>query len=1676
MDFPNACLHTLFEQQVERTPKHTAVVMDDSCLTYEELNRQSNQFAHYLIQHGVTPDQPVAISMKRSPDLIVALIGILKAGGAYVPLDPETPHSRQQQIIEDTGVVLCITDQATRPKLNQLTAEMLLLETWTTVLKTQLISSPKIAIQPDNLVSIYYTSGSSGKPKGVANMHKGWVTAILSMQKELKLQPGETILQKTNLTFDDAALEIFWPLLTGGRIALLEQNLHKDPEAIIKAIIQYNVAFVVLVSSMLGRILDVITPAQIIAMNGLRGCFGGGEALPVQMGRRYMQLNMPGHLYNLWGATEISIGSTLYKCTLEDCVGDEQIPIGRPLLNSRVYILNTDLQKVGEKVIGDLYVAGHGLAKGYINDPERTAKVFIEDPFVTRERMYRTGDQAYYRQDGSIQFVGRSDHQVKIRGIRVELSEIELALNAEEDIKEAAVILREDIPNIQRLTAYVVLYPECLLTTTQLKKRLEQKLPGYMIPHFIVWLDEMPLNANSKLDRLALPIPVIANPDTASVKLLTKWEAFLIGTFADVLNIEHARLNDDFFEIGGDSISASKVISLIRSFTNSDLPLSIIFEHRSVEQLVKYLEKKGYADDRLHIQPTLFSAGRPKIEQPEISFAQERLWFIQQIEPLNPAYNEPLAYHIEGSLHIEALTTAVQHMVNRHEALRTTFKIVNDRPVPVIADHLSIPLSIVGLEADTDTNTNKNIQNKLTEEARKSFNLEKGPLIRITLFKRNDDNHILFINMHHIITDAWSNVIFLNELNILYMAYVKHQSSPLLPLPLQYSDYSFWHKEHMVKKSFQKHLDFWKNELSGELPVIQLPTDKPRPPIQNFNGDRTYFNLSEQSCIHIRELGHQIKASSYMVLQAVFNIMLHRYSGQNDIIVGSPVANRNHYGIEHILGFFVNTVAIRSHYDGAETFRTYMDKMKTRCLNVYEHQDMPFELLVRELQPERNQAYSPIVQVMFAYQNQLEEMLELGDLNVSSIEVNSKTSRFDITLFLKENANGQIQGTFEFNTQLFEKETIDRMISSFKVLLATILQQPDWSISSLPLLSSMDRQMILYEWNNTAVPFPAELCLHELVELQAEQTPQRIAAVYQNKELTYEQLEKQSNQLAHELLQHDLGTHKVIGICLERSLEMVISLLAILKAGAAFAPIDTELPLNRIEHILQDSDIKVCIIQKHQKPHLILKNTYLICADISVQQPTSRPNRNVSVYSPVSIYYTSGSTGKPKGVINIHQGWVNRMCWMQRQFRLQPGETVLQKTTLTFDDAAVEFFWPLICGGRIALLEPGLHRDPRAIIDACIKYEAVHLQFVPSMLNLFLDELTPVDQQQLSKLRSTISSGEALTANTIKRFFDKLSSSLNNTWGATEVSIDSTLHTATEADLETEGAVCIGKPIDNNRCYVLDDYLQPVPPGVTGHLYLAGVGLAHSYQNLPEKTAQVFVDDPFVTGERMYSTGDLGFYRADSSLQFVGRLDNQIKIRGMRVELGEIEAAFLSHANVKEVIVIADKDTLGLKRLLAYIVPLDPTLDSCTKLREHAKELLPDYMVPSFIILLDQMPLNANGKIDRSQLVKPEYSDHHTVVHFVEPQTQTEHYIAGIWCELLGLKQIGIHDHFFDLGGHSLLATQIVSRIRRHLMLDIALREVFLHPTIEQFSSKVEQLLYEKIEQMSAEEMEALME
>ncbi|TCP59316.1 amino acid adenylation domain-containing protein [Tumebacillus sp. BK434] len=1653
VEFPeDICLHHLFEEQAARTPDLIAAVYGEQELTYRELERRSNQLAHHLQAMGVGPDTPVGVCVERSLELVVALVGVLKAGGAFVPVDTEAPQDRIGQLLEEAQAEVCLTQSHLMSGLPEERSRYVCLDSDWAEIATHPADKPHSAVQPHHLVSIYYTSGSTGKPKGVANEHRGWVNRMIWNQKEHGLQAGETVLQKTTLTFDDSAVEFFWPLMTGGRIALLEPGLHRDPKAILEAAVQTQAVLIQFVPSVLRLFLEAVTPEDEQRLSALRSAVSSGEALRPELWQLFQE-RLPGRkLYNLCGATEVSIDSTVHLCTADDLHG-EIVSIGKPFANNTLYILDANRQPVPVGVIGEIYYGGVGLARGYWNRPDLTEQAFLPNPFEPGTRLYKTGDRAYFRPDGAVQFLGRNDDQVKIRGVRVEPGEVEVVLAAHPSVAHTVVMAREDAPGEKRLVAYVVANAATPPTSGDLRRYLKDKLPEYMVPSIFVLIETMPLTPNGKVDRQALPAPEPDQIDRAAyVKPGTEAEQKVAAIYADVLNAERVGAQDHFFELGGHSLMAAQVIARLHDAFGIRIPLRTLFEAPAVAELAMRIEElQGEEGAQQILLPEIRKA--PRNEPVPLSFAQQRLWLLDALLEEGHAYNIPFAIRLEGELDVQALERAVSELIGRHEVLRTSFDVQDGQPVQVIGPALPYALTpqVVGEEE---------IAGIVQEEEQHLFDLRTGPLVRFRLLQTGRQEHVLLFNIHHIISDGWSSGVMVREVSALYRAFANEALSPLADLPVQYADYAVWQKEWLAAGVLDDQLSYWKQRLGGELTVLQLPTDHPRPARQTHRGATVSFALSEKLTAGLKELSRRHDATLYMTLLAAFQTLLHRWSGQSDIVVGTPVAGRNKRELEELIGFFVNTLVMRTDLSGNPAVGELLSRVRKTALGAFAHQDVPFDSLVEELQPERDMSLSPLFQVMFVLQNTPMPKQELAGVRVSPVQIAPTIAKFDLTLTMEERGRALV-GSFEYNSDLFEAATIQRMTGHLLNVLEGFVRQEALTVGDLPLLTAEERQQMLVEWNDARVELPEDICLHHLFEEQVARTPDLIAAVYGEEELTYRELEQRANQLAHHLQAMGVGPDVPVGVCVERSLELVVALVGVLKAGGAFVPVDTEAPQDRIGQLLEEAQAAVCLTQSHLMSGLPSERARYVCLDSDwaeiATHPADKPHSAVQPHHLVSIYYTSGSTGKPKGVANEHRGWVNRMIWNQKEHGLQAGETVLQKTTLTFDDSAVEFFWPLMTGGRIALLEPGLHRDPKAILEAAVQTQAVLIQFVPSVLRLFLEAVTPEDEQRLSALRSAVSSGEALRPELWQLFQERLPGrKLYNLCGATEVSIDSTVHLCTADDLHGE-IVSIGKPFANNTLYILDANRQPVPVGVIGEIYYGGVGLARGYWNRPDLTEQAFLPNPFEPGTRLYKTGDRAYFRPDGAVQFLGRNDDQVKIRGVRVEPGEVEVVLAAHPSVAHTVVMAREDAPGEKRLVAYVVADAATPPASGDLRRYLKDKLPEYMVPSVFVLIETMPLTPNGKVDRQALPAPE-PDQIDRAAYVEPGTEAEQKVAAIYADVLNAERVGVQDHFFELGGHSLMAAQVIARLHDAFGIRIPLRTLFEAPAVAELAMRIEEL------------------
>lgn len=1039
-----------------------------------------------------------------------------------------------------------------------------------------------------------------------------------------------------------------------------------------------------------------------------------------------------------------------------------------------------------------------------------------------------------------------------------------------------------------------------------------------------------------------------------------------------------------------------------------------------------------------------------------LSFAQQRLWLLDQLQPSSSVYNIPKAVQISGYLDKDALKKTLDTIVARHESLHTIFVSIEGKPAQVIAKRPPVKMLIIDLSQRLDADREAEAQCLLKKEIQRPFNLSSDLMLRAMLLQLGDQEHILLLVMHHIASDGWSIGILFREFMTLYEVFASGGSPSLASLPIQYADFAVWQRQWLQGEVLEKQLAYWKQQLSGELPVLELPTDYSRPALQSFRGARQGVVLSKALTESLKELSYQEGVTLFMTLLAAFKTLLHRYTGQHDIIVGSPIAGRNQLDIKELIGFFVNTLVLRTDLSGDPSFRELLKRVREVSLDAYAYQELPFEKLVEELRPERDVSRNPLFQVMFALQNVPVQAPALSDLTLRSLEIDRGTTQFDLTLFMFESEE-EINGTIVYSTDLFDFATINRMLGHLETLLESIVTNPDQRLSDLSLLKAAEQHQLLVEWNDTLTDYPKDLCIHQLFEIQVQQTPDAIAVIFEKEKLTYQDLNYRANQLAHYLVKCGVGPEVLVGICMERSVEMVIGLLGILKAGGAYVPLDPTYPPDRLDFMLNDAEMSVLLTQQrlltalpeHQIQVVCLDNNWASIAQERKENPTSGVTKDNLAY----VIYTSGSTGRPKGVMNTHYGINNRLLWMQDAYQLTAADRVLQKTPFSFDVSVWEFFWPLLVGARLVVAKPEGHKDSVYLAKLICEQRITTLHFVPPMLQIFLEA---EDLEVCGSLKRVFCSGEALSFELQERFFSCLNAELHNLYGPTEAAVDVTFWDCRRKI--HQGIVPIGRPIANTQIYILDRYLQPVPIGVPGELHISGVGLARGYLNQPVLTAEKFVPNPFSEGldTRLYKTGDLARYLPDGNIEFLGRLDHQVKIRGFRIELGEIEAVLNQHSAVQETVILAQEVDSADKDLIAYLVLHEECSPTINDLRDFLKQKLPEYMTPRFFVFLDVLPLTPNGKVDRRALPVPSSDRPELEENFVEPQTPTEEVLAGIWAEVLAVDQIGSRDNFFDLGGHSLLATQLISRVRDLFQVELPLRSLFEAPTVAGLSEAIQ--------------------
>jgi amino acid adenylation domain-containing protein len=1403
------------------------------------------------------------------------------------------------------------------------------------------------------------------------------------------------------------------------------------------------------------------TPAVAAKSARLRDIISAGEVLKLTPEiRRLLKRHSHCRLHNHYGPTESHVVTSLLLDT-EQQTWPAEAPIGRPIANAQISVLDARRRPVPIGIPGEIHIGGVCLARGYLNRPDLTAERFVPNPFSDDPdaRLYRTGDRGRWRGDGNLEFLGRLDDQVKLRGFRVELGEIESVLEEHPAVAQSVVSLREDAAGEPRLVAYCVGGANASLNFSELHGHLSSRLPGYMLPAAFVALEALPLTPSGKVNRRALPDPDQTRAEWAGnfVGARNPIEEQIAHIWCDLLGIERVGVHDNFFALGGHSLLATRVNARVAAVLHVDLPLRKLFEFPTIAAFsaeIGLVRRRGGAAS----SKPLTRLDRKERDGLRLSFAQERLWFLEQMEGALTAYNLSRAWKLAGPLNVEALRRALEAIVRRHEALRTTFALDDGEPVQVVRAMERLELREVELDGQTPIQQAEEIARFSKAEADLPFDLIRDPMLRASLLRLDEDEHVLLLTMHHIACDGWSLSVLWEELERLYAGYCGGSDPDLVELPLQYADFAVWQRNELQGQRLERMVQYWTKQLDG-VRALEHPTDRPYPSSQSYRGARHGFALPEVLVEEMKSLGQREGVTVHMTLLAAFQSLLARYSSQEDIAVGMPVAGRSHAALEGMIGFFVNTLVLRTDLSGDPTFRELLGRVREVSLGAYDHQDLPFEKLVEELKPERDFSRSPLVQVLFQVLCFAEKGLSLAGLEATRLPSCGQRVRFDLEMHLWQQAK-KIEGEVVYSTDLFDAATIERMTGHFLTLLQAVTADADKRLSDLPLLTAAERHQLLSEWNDTAVEYPRDRCLHELFEEQVQKTPDAVALMFGACSLTYAELNSKANRLAHYLRSLGIGPEALVGLLVERSPEMVTGLLGTLKAGGAYLPLDLDYPAERLVRLVEDARPAVILAQEHLLAHFPIRDARVLCLDRDwgdiAGHMDSDPESGVTPDNVAYVIYTSGSTGVPKGVMNTHAGVVNRLQWMQQAFPLSGIDRVLQKTPFSFDVSVWEFFWPLLTGARMVLARPGGHREPSYLARVIEERGITIIHFVPSMLQAFLEE--PRLEGRCRTLRHVFASGEALPESVARRCLERLPCRLHNLYGPTEAAIDVT-HWECRRD-DPPGAVPIGKPIANMRAYILDGRGEPLPVGVPGELYLGGVGVARGYLNRPELTAERFVPDPFERrpGARLYRTGDRVRWRADGNIEFLRRLDDQVKLRGFRIELGEIEAALCRHPVIEQAAVLLREDRAGDKRLVAYVVVRgDGVAPEDRELREFLARSLPDHMVPSAFVSLASLPLNANGKLDRKALPPPGAVRLGADEGSVAPRNQVEQALATVWEEVLGIAPVSIRDDFFELGGHSLLAVRLIARIEDALGVRLPISTVLQGDTIECLAKAVEE-------------------
>ncbi|RQH23956.1 non-ribosomal peptide synthetase, partial [Okeania hirsuta] len=1545
-----------------------------------------------------------------------------------------------------------------------------------------------------NLAYVIYTSGSTGKPKGVAMKHLALSNLIFWQLENTRVSPKAKTLQFAPISFDVSFQEIFSTWCGGGTLVLISEQVRRDPVALLHLLREKQIERLFLPFVALQQLAQTAQTLGLIPTS-LREVITAGEQLQITpaIASFFDQLK-DCSLHNHYGPSETHV-VTSFTLTGSTENWSALPPIGRPIANTQIYLLDEFAKPVPVGIPGELYIGGVCLARGYLNRPELSAERFIANPFSQEEgsRLYKTGDLARYLPDGNIEYLGRIDNQVKVRGFRIELVEIEAILAQHPNLRQTAVIVREDQPGDKRLVAYVCPNQGQIPTSGQLRHFLSEKLPDYMMPGTFIMLEALPLTPSGKVDRKDLPIPDASNllRETSFVAPRDAMEQQLAQIWSEILGVSPIGVHDNFIELGGHSLLATKIIGLVRVRLQVELPLNLLFECPTVAELAQEVIPLEGLDVGASLQPI------PREPMMPISFSQEQMWFLNQLTPEEPVCNESLTIHLGGEIDIPALEKGLTEIIRRHEILRTTYPLVNGQPCQEIQPPSTFTLPIVDLRQWSETARETEALRIATEQLRQRFDFNQGPLLRATLIQLTSDSYRLYFAIHHILVDAESLSQIVQELEIIYTAFCQGLPSPLPELTIQYADFTVWQRQRLKGEILSHQLTYWQRQLEN-LPQLKLPTDRPRTAQTTFAGSFVRHRLSFDLIEKLKTLSNKESVTLFVTFATAIKVLLYRYSNQEDIVLGTVISQRTRPELEGMMGNFINTLVLRSDLGGNPSFCELLKRVRNVCLSAYSHQDVPFQKVVEAFRPNQQVNQNPMFQVALTINPPLvgdAQTRGRGDAGTPIREIPPKISltqkadtqswsptedklgwkafhykvdpgisKFNLTFsLLEEGAEGMVIVS-EYNSDLFDATTIKGMSGHLSTLLEGIVTNPHISISELPLLTDKERHQLLVEWNNTQAEYPKDKCIHQLFEEQVERTPDAVAVVFEDRQLTYHQLNCQANQLAHYLQTLGVAPEVLVGICVERSLEMIVGLLGILKAGGAYLPLDPSYPAERLSYILEDAAVPILVATKSVLSNLPQHQAKVVCLDRdletlpSSQESTDNPAMAVTPDNLAYVIYTSGSTGQPKGVLISHQNVTRLFRTTESIYNFNTNDCSTLFHSYAFDLSVWELWSALLYGGRLVIVPYWVSRSPKEFYDLLVQHQVTVLNQTPSAFT----QLIEVDQDysvDALKLRYVIFGGEVLQIKTLVPWFERHGDrfpQLINMYGITETTVHVTYKILSTDNIEQVSSP-IGKALGDLKIYILDRDLQPVPIGVTGELHIGGAGLARGYLNRPELTAERFIPNPFdLHNSKLYKTGDLGRYLPDGNIEFIGRIDNQVKVRGYRIETGEIESTLTQHPSVKQAVVLATEDNSGNKSLVAYLVlesetPEGSQTEAIGKLKQYLKQRLPQYMIPSGFVVLPQLPLTPNGKVDRKALPIPDNISS-VSTEYVAPETETQKALAEIWQEVLGIEQVGMHDNFFDLGGHSLLAVRLMAEIEKEFGQNISLAALFQGPTLEKLA------------------------